>query len=68
MNYADSTDSLQGFDVFLRTLGYAGPEVYCDGTNNCASRPVTLTAGPGFNSLTGLGSIGPSFISTFSKF
>ena len=37
-------------------------EQYCDGTGNCASRPDTLSAGPGYNSLTGLGTLGPNFV------
>ncbi|MGA2211238.1 MAG: S53 family peptidase [Acidimicrobiales bacterium] len=38
-------------------------EVFCDGTDNCTKRPMTLTAGPGYDSATGLGSIGPDFVS-----
>jgi hypothetical protein len=49
-------------------ITYEGPETYCDGTGNCATRDVTLTTAPGFDSMTGLGSVGPSFIATLSKF
>lgn len=51
-----------------RELTFAGPEVYCDGTGNCVSRPQTLTAAPGYDSLTGLGSPGSNFISTLAAF
>lgn len=47
---------------------YAGPETYCDGTGNCATRDVTLTTAPGFDSLTGIGSVGPKFVATLSRF
>ncbi len=68
VDYTNEIDSSQGYTISLRTIGYAGPETYCDGTNNCATRPVTLTAGQGFDSLTGIGSVGPDFLNVLSKF
>jgi subtilase family serine protease len=68
VNYADSVDTAEGYTVFLRAINYAGPETYCDGTGNCATRPVTLTTAPGFDGMTGLGSIGPSFINVLKNF
>ena len=68
VDYANSVDSSAGYVISLRTLNYAGTEVYCDGTGNCATRLVTLTAVPGFDSMTGLGSVGPKFIRTLSKY
>jgi hypothetical protein len=49
-------------------INYAGPETFCDSTGNCATRNVTLTAGPGFDGLTGVGSVGKTFIRTMSRF
>jgi hypothetical protein len=57
-----------GFLVSLRVLDYQGPETYCDGTGNCATRPVTITTAPAFDSITGLGTVGPQFMSALSKF
>ncbi len=68
VDYANEVDSSAGYIVSLRAINYAGPETYCDGTGNCATRNVTLTAVPGFDSLTGLGSVGPRFIATLSRF
>jgi len=68
VDYANTVDSSTGYIVSLRTINYAGPETYCDGTGNCATRNVTLTTAPGFDSMTGLGSVGKHFISTLSKF
>src|SRR5580698_4836478 len=68
VDYANTADATDGYLVSLRAIGYAGPETYCDGTDNCATRPVTLTAAPGFDSLTGLGSIGPNFIRDLAKY
>lgn len=51
-----------------RELYYDGLEVYCDGTGNCASRPETQSAAPGYDSLTGLGSPGADFIDTLAIF
>jgi subtilase family serine protease len=48
----------------VRQLFWPGPEVYCDGTGNCVSRPQTLTVTKGYDSLTGLGSPGANFIAT----
>ena len=68
VDFANTVDNSAGYLVSLRAIGYAGPETYCDGTGNCATRPVTLTAGSGFDSLTGMGTPGPNFVSEFSKF
>jgi subtilase family serine protease len=68
VDYANEVNSSDGYIVSLRATNYAGPETYCDGTGNCATRPVTLTTAKGFDSLTGLGSIGDDFIAALSKF
>ena len=57
-----------GYIVSLRVIPTRVVETYCDGTGNCASRDVTLSTGPGYDSMTGLGSVGPTFISSLSKF
>jgi subtilase family serine protease len=46
----------------VRIIGASVEEQYCDGTGNCVSRPDTQSAGPGYNSLTGLGTLGPNFV------
>ena len=51
-----------------RQLFYSGPETYCDGTGDCFSRTEPLTTGPGYDSLTGLGSPGNNFIGTLANF
>jgi subtilase family serine protease len=68
VDFANEVDSSQGYIVSLRAIDYEGPETYCDGTDNCATRPVTLSTAPGYDSMTGLGSAGPNFLSTLSKF
>jgi subtilase family serine protease len=68
VDYANTVNSAEGYVVSLQTINYAGPETYCDTTGNCATRPVTLTATKGYDSLTGLGSIGGSFIPVLSRF
>ncbi len=67
VDYADSVDNAYGYDVSLRVIDYEGPETYCDATGNCATRDVTLTATPGFDSLTGLGSTGAGFIGEIAR-
>jgi subtilase family serine protease len=68
VDYADGVDAAKGYVVSLRVIDYEGPETYCDGTGNCATRSVTLTPAPGFDGLTGIGSVGAKFIATMSKF
>ncbi len=68
VDYANTVNPAAGYIMSLRAINYAGPETYCDPTGNCATRNVTLTATPGFDSLTGLGSPSAKFIATLSKF
>jgi subtilase family serine protease len=68
VDYINSISPANGFVMSMRTINYAGPETYCDATGNCATRNVTITAAPGFDGLTGIGSVGPKFVSTMSKF
>ncbi len=58
--------SAKGFLTSFRALTYEGPITYCDGTGNCAVRDNTLTTTKGYDSMTGLGAPGPSFISGLS--
>jgi len=68
VDYDNTQNSSDGYIVSLRVITYEGVETYCDGTGNCASRDVTLSTGPGYDSMTGLGSVGPTFVSSLSKF
>jgi subtilase family serine protease len=68
VDYANTVDNTAGYNVSLRVLDYEGPETYCDGTGNCATRNVTLNTAKGYDSLTGLGVVGPSFIADLAKF
>jgi subtilase family serine protease len=51
----------------FRELTYEGVITYCDETGNCASRPNTLSTAKGYDSMTGLGSIGPDFIADLAS-
>jgi subtilase family serine protease len=68
VDFANSVSAADGFIISARAINYAGPETYCDGTGNCATRDVTLTTAPGFDGLTGLGSAGNRFVAVMSKF
>jgi subtilase family serine protease len=68
VDYVNSVDNSKGYNISLRQLDYEGPETYCDGDNNCATRNVTLNAANGYDGLTGLGVIGPTFISELAQF
>jgi subtilase family serine protease len=68
VDYANSVNASAGYVMSMRPLNYEGPETYCDATGNCATRNVSLTTGPGFDSMTGMGSINSRFIPTISKY
>jgi subtilase family serine protease len=51
----------------VRIIGASVPEQYCDGTGNCASRPDTQSATKGFDSLTGMGTLGPEFVTDLAQ-
>jgi subtilase family serine protease len=68
VDFANAVSSAGGFIISARAINYAGPETFCDGTGNCATRAVTLTTAPGFDGLTGIGSVGSRFIAIMSKF
>jgi subtilase family serine protease len=50
----------------FREITYEGPITFCDGTGNCVTRDQTLSTAKGYDSMTGLGSAGPDFISDLS--
>jgi subtilase family serine protease len=56
-----------GFIDQFRELTYEGAITYCDETGNCASRPNTLSTAKGYDSMTGIGSIGPDFINDLAS-
>jgi subtilase family serine protease len=68
VDYANAVNASGGFVVSMRPLNYQGPETYCDATGHCFTGKVILNTKPGFDSMTGLGSVGAKFISTLSKF
>jgi subtilase family serine protease len=57
----------KGFLYSFRQLTWEGVITYCDPTGNCASRPNTLSTAKGYDSMTGLGSIGPDFINDLAS-
>jgi subtilase family serine protease len=68
VDYANTVDASDGYNVSVRAIDYEGPETYCDGDNNCATRPVTLNVLKGYDEMTGIGVPGASFIADLSKF
>ena len=57
----------QGYIRSFRELTYEGVITYCDATNNCATRPNTLGTAHGYDSMTGLGSTGPGFVTDLAR-
>jgi hypothetical protein len=67
VDYANSVSSKKGFLYSTRLIDYEGPETYCDGTGNCATRPVDLTVQAGYDDMTGLGAPGTGFVAALAK-
>jgi subtilase family serine protease len=63
VDFANTVNNVDGYIISLRVQDWEGTETYCDATGNCASRPDILTTTPGFDSMTGIGSVGAQFIS-----
>jgi hypothetical protein len=68
VDYTNGVSPADGYTVTFEAINYEGPETYCDATGNCATRDVSLNTAKGFDSMTGLGTIGAKFIATLSKF
>ena len=56
-----------GYLQQFREITYEGVITYCDETGNCASRSNTLSTAPGYDSMTGLGSVGNHFIADLAS-
>jgi hypothetical protein len=54
-DFLDEVDAKEGILTSARVFGYEGRETFCSGTGNCTHQKVALNAGPGFDSMTGLG-------------
>jgi subtilase family serine protease len=61
-DYVNGFNSSNGTEIEARIINYEGPETYCNGSGNCATRNVTLSTGPGYDNMTGLGSPGTDFV------
>jgi subtilase family serine protease len=68
VDFINSINNKDGDITSVRTLGYEGPESFCDNDGNCATRPVILSTAKGYDSMTGLGSPGPGFVSALTRY
>jgi subtilase family serine protease len=68
VDYVDGVNGEYGTYTSIRGLNFEGVETYCDGTGSCGSRPVALKTTKGFDSMTGLGSPDPGFVTALSRF
>lgn len=68
VDYGNGINPAGGYALRMETTNYEGPETYCDATGNCATRNVSLTTTKGFDSMTGIGTIGGQFLAVFSRF
>ena len=67
VDYANSITSKKGYVYSTRLIDFQGPETYCDGTGNCATRNVDLSVLPGYDDMTGLGAPSTGFTAALAK-
>ena len=60
-DYANGITAKKGLLFSTRLIDYQGPETYCDGTGNCATRNVDLSVLPGYDDMTGVGAPSAGF-------
>jgi subtilase family serine protease len=68
VDFANTVDTTDGYNISLRTIDYQGPQEYCDTTHCITTTTGALSTAKGFDSMTGLGTISPKFLSVLSKF
>jgi len=63
VNYLNNDNEEEGPYTTIRTLGYEGEEAYCPTeAGEYIEHKITIKAGRGYDSMTGVGSPGPEFI------
>ena len=67
VDYANGISAADGLLHTTRIIDYEGPEQYCDGTGNCATRDVDLSVLPGYDDMTGLGAPSTGFVAALAK-
>ncbi len=70
VDYLDGVDAKEGSVTSVRVLDYQGPEEYCaepSKPSSCTTQMVSLNTGPGFNSMTGIGSPGSSLVADMAR-
>jgi subtilase family serine protease len=67
VDFVNSLSAKQGLLYSTRLIDYQGSETYCDGTGNCAKRPVDLSVLPGYDDMTGLGAPSAGFTTALGK-
>lgn len=67
VDFANSINASEGLLYSTRIITYEGPEPYCNGNGNCATRNVTLSTAKGYDSMTGLGAPNKGFIPALAK-
>jgi subtilase family serine protease len=65
-NYVNEVGPEEGLFTTVRTLGYEGKEAFCEEGGGCTQQKMILSAGKGYDSMTGIGSPGPEFIKELS--
>jgi subtilase family serine protease len=60
--YVNGADTEAGTFEADGTINYEGKEAYCPEGESCAQQKLALHDGPGFDSMTGLGSPGSQFV------
>ncbi len=66
VDYLNEINAREGVRISARTIEYEGRQEYCDEAGACEHEKNILSTGPGFDSMTGIGSPGEGFIAKLS--
>ncbi len=67
VDYVNGINLSYGLTYSTRIIDYQGPETYCDGTGNCATRDVDLSVRSGYDDMTGVGTPAAKFTAALGK-
>ncbi len=66
-DYANPSNPADGVFVTTRIVDYQGPESYCPASGSCAIRAVSISNGPGYDDMTGLGAPTTGFVQALAR-
>ncbi|HTU80204.1 MAG TPA: S53 family peptidase [Solirubrobacteraceae bacterium] len=67
VDYLNSVNAKEGLLTSVRVIEYEGRQEYCDGAASCEQQKNILSTGPGFDSMTGIGTPASGLVSELAN-